>query len=300
MTSTLERSGKVERLLLAGGTHGNEWIGARLVQRWQHDPTPVTRRSFETVTLLANPAAYERGVRYIDQDLNRSFGVPDATGERALEARRAREILTQYGPSGARPADVVLDLHTTTSSMGLTMILTNREPFNLWLAAWVKQREPRVRVYLWIDETLPDTALGGIVPRGVTLEVGPTPNNVLRGDLWLGTRRVVELCLDFCEAHNQGRVIFCEPMPLDVFTHLRSYDYPRDDSGEIQAMVHPELQDKDYQPLRPGDPAFLTFDGTTIAYQADETEVYPVFVNEAAYYEKRIAFSVTRAERLLL
>lgn len=300
MTSPLDTGDKLKRVLLAGGTHGNEWIGAKLIQRWQQNPAPIARQSFETLTLLGNPAAYERGVRYLDQDLNRSFGHPGRGREGALEAERAREILEQYAPGGAQPADVVLDLHTTTSNMGLTLILTNREPFNLRMAAWVKQREPSVRVYLWIDETVPDTALSGIVPRGVTLEVGPTPNNVLRGDLWLGTERVVQRCLDFCEAHNSGRALIPDATPLDVFTHLRSHDYPRDRSGQIRAMVHPELQDRDFQPLRPGDPVFLTLDGETLRYEADEAEVYPVFINEAAYYEKHIAFSVTRAERLLL
>lgn len=52
------------------------------------------------------------------------------------------------------------------------------------------------------------------------------------------------------------------------------------------------LQDKDFLPLRPGDPIFQTFSGEEILYQGHAT-IYPVFINEAAYYEKKIAFNKT-------
>ncbi len=47
-------------------------------------------------------------------------------------------------------------------------------------------------------------------------------------------------------------------------------------------MVHPDRQFKDYEPLNPGEPIFLTFEGKTIAYE-DKSKVYSVFINEAAY-----------------
>jgi aspartoacylase len=65
----------------------------------------------------------------------------------------------------------------------------------------------------------------------------------------------------------------------------------------VTAFVHPRLQDADYQPLQLGDPIFQSLDGETLVYEG-EAPVYPVFVNEAAYYEKAIAFSVTRRETI--
>lgn len=44
--------------------------------------------------------------------------------------------------------------------------------------------------------------------------------------------------------------------------------------------------------MNPGDPVFLTLDGKTIPLGGDCT-VYPVFINEAAYYEKKEAFAKT-------
>ncbi|HEU5073421.1 MAG TPA: aspartoacylase [Polyangiaceae bacterium] len=287
----------VRRVLVAGGTHGNEWLGAWLVQKWQRDPRPLQRQGFETVALLANPRAFARGVRYLDQDLNRCFDDPRADPGAAWEVRRAREILDDFGPAGRTPVDVVLDLHTTTSNMGLSYILTNRDPFNLMMAAWVARHEPALRVYAWIDEALPLSALSTIVRQGATIEVGPTANNVVRGDLLLATERVVGHCLDFIEAFGRGDLAQRQPEPLEVFVHLRSYDYPRDASGAVMACVHPELQDSDYQRLEHGDPIFLSLEGETAVYEG-EGPVFPVFVNEAAYYEKGIAFSVARRETI--
>lgn len=52
------------------------------------------------------------------------------------------------------------------------------------------------------------------------------------------------------------------------------------------------LQDNDFKLLRPGDPKFLTFSGETVKHE--EEELYPFFVNECAYYEKKIAFHLAR------
>ncbi|MEQ2268296.1 hypothetical protein XENORESO_019430 [Xenotaenia resolanae] len=88
------------------------------------------------------------------------------------------------------------------------------------------------------------------------------------------------------------------PCTVEVFRVLERMDYPRDANGNIIAMVHPNLQDCDWEPLNPGDPMFQTFDGKSIHYQGSTT-VYPTFINEAAYYEKQQAFVTTRRETLV-
>ena len=64
-------------------------------------------------------------------------------------------------------------------------------------------------------------------------------------------------------------------------------------------MIHPQLQFQDYQPLHPGDPMFLTFTGEVILYQG-EVIVFPIFINEAAYYEKGIAMTFTKKQQLII
>lgn len=51
-------------------------------------------------------------------------------------------------------------------------------------------------------------------------------------------------------------------------------------------------EDQDWKPLHPEDPVFVSLDGKIITLGGDCT-VYPVFVNEAAYYEKKEAFAKT-------
>lgn len=48
-------------------------------------------------------------------------------------------------------------------------------------------------------------------------------------------------------------------------------------------------QDRDFEPLRPGEPIFKLFSGEDVLYEGNSV-VYPVFINEAAYYEKHVAF----------
>lgn len=56
-------------------------------------------------------------------------------------------------------------------------------------------------------------------------------------------------------------------------------------------------QDRDFEPLQPGAPIFQMFSGEDVLYEGEST-VYPILINEAAYYEKGIAFLLT--EKLTL
>ena len=71
-------------------------------------------------------------------------------------------------------------------------------------------------------------------------------------------------------------------------------------------LIHPQMQGRDFIPLAIGDPVFVDIDGqTTIPFspshpfwatQEDfpgfDEPLYPFFINEAAYYEKNIAFAL--------
>jgi hypothetical protein len=53
---------------------------------------------------------------------------------------------------------------------------------------------------------------------------------------------------------------------LTLYQYVDVIDYPRNEKGDIQAMIHPQLQARDYQMLNPGDLMFLTFAGRVIPY----------------------------------
>ncbi|XP_029402496.1 N-acyl-aromatic-L-amino acid amidohydrolase (carboxylate-forming) isoform X2 [Mus pahari] len=126
-----------------------------------------------------------------------------------------------------------------------------------------------------------------ISKNGICLEMGPQPQGVLRADLFSRMRALVASILDFIELFNQG-VVF-PAFEMDIYTKLGSVDFPRTTNGDLAGTVHPQLQDHDFEPLRPGEPIFKLFSGEDVLYEGDSI-VYPVFINEAAYYEKHVAF----------
>ena len=63
----------LRKVLLVGGTHGNEPTGAYLLKKWQRDHGPLQRNGLEIDLLFANPKAFKLGRRYVDKDLNRCF-----------------------------------------------------------------------------------------------------------------------------------------------------------------------------------------------------------------------------------
>lgn len=287
---------KVGRVAIVGATHGNEIAGGVLIDKWRRQPELAARPSFASRLLIGNPRARKLAVRYVDCDLNRSFAPEtlDDLDAEAYEVERARTILGEIGPQGSWPADVVFDLHTTTAAMKSTIVLVNRDPFNLKLAAWVQARAAEVRVFCWLDDSLRRRSLASVFQRGVTLEFGPTPQGVLRAETLMMMENTLGACLDFLEAYNRGELPEDGSAELEYFTYVRAEDYPRDASGTPVSAIHPDLQDRDYEPLESGVPLFLGYDGRVQRLHAEPGRVlYPVFVNEAAYYEKGVAFCLT-------
>ena len=82
---------------------------------------------------------------------------------------------------------------------------------------------------------------------------------------------------------------------LFVHRHIRSIDFPRAPSGDIDAIIHPARQGSNWIPIENGEPLFIKADGTILRYEGDESLI-PVFINEAAYAEKNIAMSLTKRE----
>lgn len=86
-------------ILVLGGTHGNELLGVELVRSLEQNPIEGVD------ALMANPPAVLQGVRFVESDLNRSFGnQPNDTWERR-RAKQLAEVFTKY--------DIVLDFHNT-------------------------------------------------------------------------------------------------------------------------------------------------------------------------------------------
>lgn len=115
-------------LAIVGGIHGDEPCGVRAVERLLEEAPDV---AVPVALVIANEPALERGVRYVDEDMNRCFpGDPDAE---SLERRLAAELVAEL--AGCR----VLSLHSTQSQA---------DPFALVdeLGPWSRELVPRLPV----------------------------------------------------------------------------------------------------------------------------------------------------------
>jgi aspartoacylase len=286
-----KKSGKT--VMILGGTHGNEFTGAYLAQYWLKNAYKVQRSSFETQVLFANQKAFKAVRRYIDRDLNRScshslLGSDSSSHEQSL----AQELNSLIGPKAdnSKNSDFVIDLHTTTANMGVSLVISNENELT-WLAAtYLTEQFPDLKIYRWQGDE-EDAFVDSLGSDGFAIEVGAIAQGVLRADIYKQTEKVVYKLLNFLELYNNSIVDM--DRKVTIYDHVKLVDYPRDNKGELLAMIHPNRQDMDFKEINKGDEMFLTFDGQSIVYDADES-LYGLFINEAAYYEKGFAMCLAR------
>ncbi len=295
------------KVLVVGGTHGNERNAPWLLEHWGRHPAQLDRAGLAVELAVGNPAALAAGVRYLDHDLNRSFGLEalEDSERSSRELLRARQLLADFGPTGATPCGVVLDLHSTTAAMGSSLVLYGRRPTDLALAAGI-QAQLGLPIYLHEGDPAQSGFLVERWPCGVVIEVGPVPQGVVTATICHQTALAVEAALATLAAARAGSLRL--PVALTVHRHLCSLDLPRHPDGRPACCLHPGRQHRDWQPLKLGDPLFQGADGATVPFEAEAAGTigaamaagdctWPVFINEAAYGEKGIALSLTTRER---
>lgn len=309
MTETLRR-----RVFVVGGTHGNEYAGVHVIKHLEAQRSTLGREypSLDVQTLLANPAAHAANKRFIDDDLNRQFTQSRLTesNRSCYETNRAEFINNLMGPKGpSTSSDMCIDLHTTTANMGCTIIVNSYCDLAFRIAAFVqtqwKERHcdgqnswkgidnsgltdhlPSLQVY--VHETTQDEApyLCSVSRAGITVEVGPTPQGLLRADVVATTQHALRLILKYLDLHYSGKAP-APPSKLSVYVDRGKIPWPdSDDPNALPgALVVPSLQDRDFEPLKVGDPMFVKLDGSVLVYDGSLGPVVnPIFINEAAYY----------------
>lgn len=293
---------KIKNITIVGGTHGNEFSGPYLLNLIENR-TPFSNYStFKLNLLLSNPKAYENNVRFVDYDLNRSFFSNDLSNYSlgSYEANRAKAINQLLGPKGNPKTDLIIDIHTTTANMGVSIILVNRNLFNLKLASYIQSKIANAFIYYIGPTSFSDGSdhpyLSSLAKYGFVLELGPIPNGVVRHDILMQAFNATLACFEFIEKTNKkSKITIAEE--IEVYEHVKVVEFPLNSSGKIDAFVHKNLQDMDYKPLKKGAPVFEKMDGTVILNREDEL-YYPVFINEAAYYYKNVAFSLTKKKKI--
>lgn len=295
--------------------------------------------------------------RFVDADLNRQFSVEKLRQVAAKsnseeeecdisrefcsndnpsqslphESIRAREIERILGPKVLSDAadqtefdntepltDVVVDLHTTTANMGISLIIPEGDALMSAAAAYVLHQCKTKYGYDSVQclmHALPKRAdrqnLSSCGRHGFTIEVGPVPQGVLRHDVIEKTQAAMHSLLEFLHLRNleleerrdnaSSGVLgkLKEIYPNNIVPCYRSAPAvrPGELSGKISwkndstnpnfpdVIIHKSLQDRDFEPLHVGDPLFVTLDGTVIPYDGSHgDEVHLIFVNEGGYY----------------
>jgi aspartoacylase len=272
-------------MLVFGGTHGNEWTGVFTLR----NPKVIQAIGAKNL-ILANDRAFKATRRYVETDLNRAFELLEQKDKQDLwEVKRAHEIVELLNND---PSDWLIDLHTTTANMGMTAIFAHQDPELMKALALLKQKLPYVNC---IQSPDPDGKyLMTQKPKGIILELGPVAQGTLHPER---LRVMEETLLTLWEIIESGE--------YQNFTG--DFDFYRDESlvpyikegDEYASYVHPERQDQDLKSIVKGDPLLMTLDGEVIRYQGEEKR-YPIFINEAAYYEKGYAMELTSKQQITL
>lgn len=288
------------KIVVVGGTHGNEKGGIWVVQEMLRSPDSWHYANLDVSAMLANPEAAMRNLRYLDRDLNRCFGPQlqnaSATHEQR-ERRRALEIFDELCPGGAKP-DLVVDLHNTTAAMGITWILPCLDPWTLFLAAQARKIDDRVRILHAPESPESNIFLPSLGAHEVTLEIGSVPHGTHSHWAWLAAAQQVRGILDRLDSCPDGfdpsNALLEER--FEYFETTSVVRYPADDAGNPRAMLHMDAMGRDYQPFEDGTPLFVDpKDGSVIPHKG--ATMHPVFLGEAAYVESGIAYHATRRLR---
>jgi aspartoacylase len=274
----------IEKVWVFGGTHGNEWTGSYLVRHLCYNS-----EDFEIEYCLSNPEAFYHNRRYIEKDLNRCFIPSDLEKNvhtSSYEENRAKELVKRLNNKG-----FIIDLHTTTSEMGPTLILTREDLMSFQVVRFVKESLPEIKV---IKEVLPVEQSPFLASKdlgGVIVEVGPCAQGLLTEKVYEQTKSIVLALFEGIKYYNEGKLP-PKSDPIEVFEVIGREDYPRDKSGELTGLIDQRFQGRNFEKLKENDPIFRLFDGSQVSYSGKEC--YPIFINEAAYYEKGVAFVKTQ------
>jgi aspartoacylase len=292
-------------------------------RNWSKDERENALKNKPAVASCACPifAGFCR-VRFVDEDLNRQFALPrlrEAPDGKIWEQTRAAELDQILGPKAneEEAVDFVLDLHTTTANMGVTLVAHLHDPVSVAACAFAADRCLElydIEAKILLEEESRETSpfLFSVGRHGVLVEVGAISTGLVEANVVRQMRLASECLLEFFERTNEHAKAWSgvDSTPEVRFDGIPGLSYPAAtwpagerhifmDSGRkvsppassategllsLPAMYHPEFQGKDWSVLRPGQPLFQTAAGENILYDGSEGEgAVAIFVNEAGY-----------------
>jgi len=142
-----------KKLLIIVATHGDEKIGIEVVEKLK-----AKKLGCFFDSLVANPRALEKGIRFTEADLNRSY--PGMKNSKFYEKRRACEIFKL-----ARKYKYVVDIHEAITGINNFIIAPREKLYKIFPIGLLDIKA----VLLWPD---PKGPLGQFLKNVVELEFG--------------------------------------------------------------------------------------------------------------------------------
>ncbi|MEC9284239.1 MAG: aspartoacylase [Bdellovibrionota bacterium] len=262
--------------LLIGGTHGNEWTGIYLLKYF-------SKNQYFNDCVLANPKAFAQNKRFVDEDLNRCFSKEKIESPHGIyERTRAGELLEKI-----KDSDLLVDLHTTTSNMGPTIIFSKKSNQVFKVLAYVQSKYPELKFLFNPDPN--EQYMISHAKLGFVIEVGPVANSCLKADVFESSKKIAILISEGLESEVNM------PESLEYYSYEKKIDYRFDEDSNLASMVHANIQDKDFVALKEGQPVLQSFEAEDIFVNGIEG-LYPIFINEAAYYNYKYALQLVKKE----
>ena len=129
----------LKKILIVSGTHGNEINPVWAVNQFCKQDN-ITDNNIEYKFIIGNPLAFKKGVRYLDNDLNRSFDFTKNLDKNNYEFDRANYLVKNFGINSSEPCEIAIDLHTTTANMGTSIVIYGRREKDICLAALLQNK----------------------------------------------------------------------------------------------------------------------------------------------------------------
>jgi aspartoacylase len=124
------------------------------------------------------------------------------------------------------------------------------------------------------------------------IEVGPVPNGAINGKVLEGTVSLLDTIL--FHLNSLPTTLSGE---VDLYIETQDVKYPVDEKNEIKAYIHSSFQDKDFVAMKGKITPFRSFSGEDIGMDLNQ-EMYPIFINEVAYYPQHLAFTLCRKTKM--
>lgn len=170
----IQGNGK-KKVLVIGCVHGDELIGEKVISELRK----LIISHGTLVTVLANTHAMKAKKRFIDQDLNRSF-----PGE--IQGNHEERLAHSLAPL-LKEADIVLDIHSTTTDTTSAVILTKvNQPIRQLLSIFNPKR------VVVMEKKVGKTALTGYCKAGISFEYGKDKSKEAYKETLTDVKKILE------------------------------------------------------------------------------------------------------------